>query len=480
MDDTSKVSQLCSSLSLPIITPSSPSYPSLTTPYAHRFSPRPLGIIRPSSSAQLSSFFSSLHASNVDLPIWPRAGGHSYAAASTPDGKWVVDCRDMNWVRVQGEEVMVGSGARLGVIALALDKEGRAMPHGTCPYVGATGHTLAGGFGFWSRAHGLACDNLLSVKGVLWNGGEVVCSLTENEDLFWALRGAGQYLLRPNGAPLIIITELTYRTYPKPTTVTYFSYEREIREEEYGWLERQLLRWQEWAKIGVDPELGPQWRLKGGKVLQIHGVYHRPPSEDVHWQTDMEDFLGLKSEEGWKKESEEIEWKRCLGILAGEHGDLEELGRDPDREDDKVAFYAKSLVVGHREGEELDETKVKRLFDYTRSIRTDLSWWIEANIWGGAISSPPSSNAFSHRDALLVFQLYVHTADNQPPLPKEGHVILNTMMERLGGQKRGYPGYIDPELGNDGWWNSYFGADVKARCDTVVTRFEAETERRKL
>lgn len=32
------------------------------------------------------------------------------------------------------------TGLRLGDLALALNAEGRALPHGTCPYVGLGGH----------------------------------------------------------------------------------------------------------------------------------------------------------------------------------------------------------------------------------------------------------------------------------------------------------------------------------------------------
>jgi hypothetical protein len=36
---------------------------------------------------------------------------------------------------------MIGPGNRLGNVALALNDKGRALPHGTCPYVGVGGHS---------------------------------------------------------------------------------------------------------------------------------------------------------------------------------------------------------------------------------------------------------------------------------------------------------------------------------------------------
>jgi len=35
----------------------------------------------------------------------------------------------------------IGMGNRLGDIALALNNQSRALPHGTCPYVGIGGHS---------------------------------------------------------------------------------------------------------------------------------------------------------------------------------------------------------------------------------------------------------------------------------------------------------------------------------------------------
>ena len=35
----------------------------------------------------------------------------------------------------------IGSGNRLGHVALGLNNSGRALPRGTCPYVGIGGHS---------------------------------------------------------------------------------------------------------------------------------------------------------------------------------------------------------------------------------------------------------------------------------------------------------------------------------------------------
>lgn len=99
---------------------------------------------------------------------------------------------------------VIGMGSRLGDIITALNNQGRAMPHGTCPYVGIGGHactcnkppfstfgtpnfwTLAyGGYGFTSRMWGLTLDNILSLDVVLADGTITGASSTNNPDLYW-------------------------------------------------------------------------------------------------------------------------------------------------------------------------------------------------------------------------------------------------------------------------------------------------------
>lgn len=50
---------------------------------------------------------------------------------------------------------------------------------------------LGGGHGWLQGRYGLMADNLVSARLVVANGSVLTVSATENEDLFWALRGAG-------------------------------------------------------------------------------------------------------------------------------------------------------------------------------------------------------------------------------------------------------------------------------------------------
>ena len=65
------------------------------------------------------------------------------------------------------------------------------FPGGHCPTVGIGGFLLQGGFGWNSRHWGMACESVLAVDCVDAEGELLHCTSTQNEDFFWAARGAG-------------------------------------------------------------------------------------------------------------------------------------------------------------------------------------------------------------------------------------------------------------------------------------------------
>jgi FAD/FMN-containing dehydrogenase len=107
-------------------------------------------------------------------------------------------------VRVQG-------GATLGDLDRETQLHGLAVPVGVVSMTGVAGLTLHGGAGHLRRKYGLSIDSLLSVDIVTADGALRTASATENEDLFWAVRGAG--------SNFGVVTSFEFQAYPVGPTV---------------------------------------------------------------------------------------------------------------------------------------------------------------------------------------------------------------------------------------------------------------------
>jgi FAD/FMN-containing dehydrogenase len=142
------------------------------------------------------------------LPLAVRGGAHSIAGRCVCDEGVVIDFSEMKAIRV--DPVARTARAEPGVKWVELDREtqafGLATTGGTVGDTGIAGLTLGGGFGWLEGACGMTVDNLLGADVVLADGRLVHASATENEDLFWALRGGG--------GNFGVVTSFEYRLYP--------------------------------------------------------------------------------------------------------------------------------------------------------------------------------------------------------------------------------------------------------------------------
>jgi FAD/FMN-containing dehydrogenase len=122
-----------------------------------------------------------------------RGGGHNVGGRGLCDDGLVIDLSRMRSVLVDTatQRVRVQGGATLGDLDRETHVFGLAVPTGIVPKTGIGGLTLGGGVGWLVRKYGMTIDNLLSVEVVSADGRVLTASLSENDDLFWALRGGG-------------------------------------------------------------------------------------------------------------------------------------------------------------------------------------------------------------------------------------------------------------------------------------------------
>ena len=128
-----------------------------------------------------------------EIPVSVRGTGHNVAGYAVCNDGIVIDLSPMKNIQVNPVErtARVGAGLTWGEVNDALQPHGLAATGGFVSVTGVSGLTLGGGLGWLVREHGLALDNLLSAQVVLADGRIVTASASENEDLFWAVRGGG-------------------------------------------------------------------------------------------------------------------------------------------------------------------------------------------------------------------------------------------------------------------------------------------------
>ena len=150
---------------------------------------RPALIVRPTNSAEVVGAVNL--ARERRLPLAVRCGGHSVSGMGTCDDGVLINLSRMKGVGVDpvARTARVNAGAIWGEVDRDTQVFGLATPGGRVTTTGVGGFTLGGGYGWLSSKYGLACDNLISVDVVTADGHLVTASESENEDLFWGIRG---------------------------------------------------------------------------------------------------------------------------------------------------------------------------------------------------------------------------------------------------------------------------------------------------
>jgi FAD/FMN-containing dehydrogenase len=153
------------------------------------------------------------YARGEGLEIAVRGGAHNVAGNATVDGGLVIDLSAQKAVNVDAasRSAVAEPGVTWADFDRATTGHGLATTGGLISTTGIAGFTLGGGIGWLMRAHGLTCDNLLAAELVTADGRTLQASETENQDLFWALRGGG--------GNFGVVTRFEYRLHPVTSVI---------------------------------------------------------------------------------------------------------------------------------------------------------------------------------------------------------------------------------------------------------------------
>jgi FAD/FMN-containing dehydrogenase len=142
------------------------------------------------------------------LALSIRGGGHNVTGNAVCDDGLMLDLSPMKGIRV--DPAHRTARAQAGLTWGEFDHEtqafGLAVTGGQISTTGIAGLTLGGGIGNLMRLCGLSVDNLLSVDVVTADGRLVTASASENEDLFFGVRGGG--------GNFGVVTSFEYRLHP--------------------------------------------------------------------------------------------------------------------------------------------------------------------------------------------------------------------------------------------------------------------------
>lgn len=332
-------------------------------------------------------------------------------------------------------EATIGSGTLLGDVTKRLhDAGGRAMAHGTCPQVGSGGHFTIGGLGPSSRQFGPALDHIVEAEVVLANATVVRASETENQDVFWAIKGAA--------SGFGIVTEFKVRTEPEPGTAVQYEYVIKIgNKEECAKLFKQ------WQAFVFDPDL--TWKLASiltifEDSIIITGTFFgtKKEYEDLDLGSQFPGVNGTS-----------IVFQDWLGLVGhwAEDAALKLGGGVP------ANFYSKSSSWTPKtlmSSETIDE-----LFDYVASADKGTPiWFLLFDFQGGYTSSIASdATSYAHRDVLIWLQSY--SINLLGPVTQTQKDFLDRVNQIVTNDKApyaAYPGYVDPRMSNgpEAYWGS--------------------------
>ncbi|KKY38675.1 putative glucooligosaccharide oxidase [Diaporthe ampelina] len=355
--DLDRLRQQLEQSSVPSVFPGAPEFEKLAQSYNRVFSYKPAVICLPENDDDVVNAIKSARAHGVK--IQPKGGGHSYGAFSSggQDGSLILYMKNFSAVHLDAETniAVVGAGVRLGQLATELFRQGRrAVPHGTIKNVGVAGHFSHGGYGYQSRAWGLAVDSICGLDVVLADGRLLHATATDHPELFYAFRGAAD--------SFGVILRFHLSTVPAPEEVVLFSYDIEGIVENVEEAVAAFLKIQQAVQDAnaIDRDLSFGFYIHNGSWT-IWGVFLRSQAE---FEAKIAPALLGGFKRPVRKFVQAMAWLDALAWFSGNHSnDATEEAFD--------TFYAQSALIP--EHTPLDEKVVRAYFETMRSASLDSS-----------------------------------------------------------------------------------------------------------
>jgi FAD/FMN-containing dehydrogenase len=430
-----------------VIVPDSRDYDSARMPAIARFDGvLPEAVVQcrtPGDVAETIAF-----AQRSRLPTAIRSGGHCFAGRSSCEGI-VIDVTPMNAVSVSSGVVTIGAGARLGDVYESLNDDDLTIPAGSCPSVGIAGLTLGGGLGILGRKYGLTSDQLLGAQVVLADGRIVDCDDDHDEELFWALRGAG-------AGNFGVVTSLVFRTLAASSATNFHL------TWPFARAAAVIDAWQAWAPAAPDELYASLLVNAGGEVeqppvLDLFGSMLGSEQDAAEQLDELAARAGVDPTTDWREHMSVRETARYWATLgAADDVETDELPQSAKREYPllKSEFFRRPLPP---------EAISALLTTLAEERIPGQSRELDFTPWGGAYNRVrDDATAFAHRRELFSLK---HTAMVDSDSARAARDAAQRWLTeswktvRPWGSGRVFPNFPDPDL--EDWRQAYYGANYE-------------------
>lgn len=224
------------------------------------------------------------YARDNKLKVSVRGGGHSWCALSNRNGGILIDLTNLNKV------ISIDADNRKAIlqpilsnreVQAALKPYGLAYPTGHCPTVKVSGYLLSGGMSWNQGAWGPGVGSVEAIELVTPNGEIITASADQNQDYYWAARGAGPGLFA-------VATKYHLKLYPLPKVMVastyYYPYEDISAVCDWlGPLARRLPNNLELSAgvLTAPPELAEKCKSSNGKVFMVSAALFADSQEEI-------------------------------------------------------------------------------------------------------------------------------------------------------------------------------------------------------
>ncbi|MEV5428262.1 FAD-binding oxidoreductase [Streptomyces sp. NPDC052701] len=397
-----------------------------------------------------------------DVRVAIRNGGHSYAGWSSGNGRLVIDVSKLDRIRASGDRAVIGAGAKLIDVYRALAAKGVTIPAGSCPTVGVSGLTLGGGHGMVSRAYGLTCDSLTGATLITADGRRLTADAREHEDLFWALRGAG------NGN-FGVVTELRFRTHPAPQGVSaYLTWPWSSAAAVVG-------AWQEWGPSQPD-EIWSSLHLASAGGTPTVSVAAFSLGTHRELQNAVDRLAGRVGAPARHVSLKRRSYEESMEVYAGCssfptdaqcHLPGSTPGRSPQGALGRETYAARSDFFDRP----LPPAGIRTLLSQIRSMRGGAGN-IALTALGGAVNRVPvTATAFVHRRSRVLAQYIASWRAGTTGTTAQSWLASAHGAMRPHASGAAYQNYPDPTLPN--WRKAYYG-DAATRLAKLKKQYDPD------